>query len=131
MRNINKYDVVVCSEVIEHVEFKESFIEACVKTLKPDGDLILTTINRNIISWLVFILLSEWIFGLLPRGTHNFSWFISPEESSGILTKYKCKIVNVRGWRYEFLLRRFRFQSYLGLGHAIHAIKESEKILKN
>uniref|UniRef100_A0A336MRW7 CSON005449 protein n=1 Tax=Culicoides sonorensis TaxID=179676 RepID=A0A336MRW7_CULSO len=50
--NVEKYDVVVISEVIEHVTEKEEFVKACIKALKPGGSIFVTTFNRTMMSWL-------------------------------------------------------------------------------
>ena len=73
---IEYYDVVTCLEVLEHVPDPESLIKTCVQLLKPGGLLFLSTINKNPRSWITAIVGAEYIFNLLPKGTHEFDKFI-------------------------------------------------------
>ncbi|KAL1131635.1 hypothetical protein AAG570_011248 [Ranatra chinensis] len=87
-----KYDAVVASEVVEHVTDPESFIQGCVKSLKPGGSLFISTINRTFLSWFVFIFLFEYIFNVIPLGTHLWSKFITPKEIEDQLKEGKANI---------------------------------------
>ena len=81
---IEYYDVVTCLEVLEHVPDPESLVKTCVQLLKPSGLLFLSTINKNPRSWITAIVGAEYIFNLLPKGTHEFDKFIKPSS----LAKY-------------------------------------------
>lgn len=120
----NTYDVVICSEVIEHVEIKESFVEACVKILKPGGSLFMTTHNRTLINWFWAKLWGEYILAMIPRGTHNFSWFIRPEELAKIIDGYGCKTLETRGMRYDPLFSRWVYQFHYQFSYLMHSVKD-------
>ena len=81
---IEYYDVVTCLEVLEHVPDPKSLVKTCVQLLKPGGLLFLSTINKNPRSWITAIVGAEYIFNLLPKGTHEFDKFIKPSS----LAKY-------------------------------------------
>ena len=74
------FDVVTCLEMLEHVQDPSSIVTACYKLLKPGGTIFFSTINRNIKSWLFAIVGAEYIFKILPKGTHEHSKFIKPHE---------------------------------------------------
>ena len=75
-----KYDVVCCLEVLEHVPDPKALVKACISLLKPNGQLFLSTINKNPRSWITAIVGAEYLFNILPKGTHEFSKFIKPSE---------------------------------------------------
>lgn len=83
-----KYDAVVSSEVIEHVQNKTYFIEQCVKLLKPKGSIFLTTVSRTTQSWLAGIIGAEDVLKIVPQGTHQWELFISPPELQAMLEQY-------------------------------------------
>lgn len=74
------FDVVLNMEVIEHVADPQGFLTACHALLKPGGLMLCSTLNRTPQSFAMAILGAEWILRWLPRGTHDWSKFITPEE---------------------------------------------------
>ena len=78
--NREKFDVITCLEMLEHVPDPSSIIEKCSALLKPGGTIFFSTINRNPKSFLFAIIGAEYILNLLPRGTHEYSKFITPSE---------------------------------------------------
>ncbi|KAK9880490.1 hypothetical protein WA026_011731 [Henosepilachna vigintioctopunctata] len=86
IENEEKYDAVVASEVIEHVENKEEFIQACVKCIKPGGAIFITTISKTLVAEIFAIGVAEYI-GVVPKGTHEIDKFIQPHDLQRILEK--------------------------------------------
>lgn len=82
------FDVVVASEVIEHVNNVETFFSNCADCIRPGGLLVITTPNRTPLSYLVVILLAEYVFRLLPKQTHFYSKFLTPRDISGMAKKH-------------------------------------------
>ena len=74
------FDVVTCLEVLEHVPDPAELIRDCAAMLKPGGHLMLSTLNRNIKSFMGAIVGAEYLLGLVPKGTHDFERFIKPSE---------------------------------------------------
>lgn len=74
------FDVVLNLEVIEHVADPKAYLLACQSLLRPDGVMICSTINRTKKSFLVAIIGAEWVVRWLPKGTHSWSRFITPDE---------------------------------------------------
>lgn len=121
--NKEKYDAVVASEVLEHVVDQKSFLAACVETLKPGGSIFITTFNKTQASWLAGIIAAEHVLNLVPKNTHDWNLFISPEEVEKILNELNCSTVLVHGMRYEFWRNTCVWSSYTGVNYALHAVK--------
>jgi len=79
------FDLVTCMEVIEHVEAPASFVAHLARMVAPGGLLILSTPNRTARSRLAMITIGEGL-KLVPRGTHDWSRFLTPEEMGTHLT---------------------------------------------
>ncbi|WP_081759306.1 bifunctional 2-polyprenyl-6-hydroxyphenol methylase/3-demethylubiquinol 3-O-methyltransferase UbiG [Thioalkalivibrio sp. HK1] len=74
------FDLVTCMELIEHVPDPESLVHACATLVRPGGRVIFSTINRNPKSWLLAVLMAEYVLGMLPKGTHDYARFVRPSE---------------------------------------------------
>ncbi|KAL9641762.1 hypothetical protein ABK040_009094 [Willaertia magna] len=95
-----QFDVVVCLEVIEHVNQPKEFIYNLSQLLKDDGILILSTMNRTAKSFALNILAAEYILNLVPQGTHDWRKFISPQEMLLFLESSKLKMNHLVGLKY-------------------------------
>ena len=78
--NGQKYQVVAALEVIEHTTDPVAFVQSLASTLAPGGTLLFSTLNRTAKSFATAIIAAEYVFGLLPRGTHDWQRFIRPSE---------------------------------------------------
>ena len=75
-----QFDVILNMEVVEHVADPQTYLNACHALLKPGGLMICSTINRNPKSYMVAIIGAEHVMRWLPKGTHEWSKFITPDE---------------------------------------------------
>lgn len=119
----DKYDAIVASEVIEHVDNPQVFIAKCSQILKTDGSFFLTTINRTTRSWLLAIVGAEYVLGLLPKGTHEWQKFITPTELDTILSEVGCQSRLVHGMLYLPVLNKWSWVSDNSVNYAFHAVK--------
>ena len=92
-----KFDVVLNMEVVEHVPDPQSFLTACQTLLKPGGLMICSTLNRNAKSFGLAIIGAEWVMRWLPKGTHDWRKFITPDELAGFITKAGLDPVDRKG----------------------------------
>lgn len=97
----DKFDVISCMEMLEHVPDPEYIIANCVKNLATDGYLFLSTLNRTFKSYFLGILMAEYVMNLIPKGTHDYKKFIKPSELRVILNKYNLDIVDIKGIMYN------------------------------
>jgi len=74
------FDVVTCMEVLEHVPDPAAMTATLARLLRPGGALFVSTINRNLKSFLLAIVGAEYLLGLIPRGTHEYERLILPSE---------------------------------------------------
>ena len=118
-----KYDVVTCLEVIEHVPDPQSLVTACSNLLKPGGSLFLSTINRNPRSWITAIVGAEYIFNILPKGTHEFSKFIKPSELASCMRTAGINLSETKGMFYNPLTHKANLNNDLGVNYLMYGKK--------
>ena len=92
----DKFDLITCMEVIEHVADPAAFTSALAERLAPDGLLILSTPNATGWSKLLMITLAEGV-GRIPKGTHDFEKFIAPQQMKVLLDDAGLKCLDVEG----------------------------------
>lgn len=80
LRDAESFDVLLLLEVVEHVDNLQAFVQHAARHLKPGGLLLVSTINRTARSFVTAIVGAEYIFRLLPRGTHRWAQFVQPDE---------------------------------------------------
>ncbi len=96
-----KFDVVLNMEVIEHVADPEAYMKACADLLKPGGMMITSTINRNPKSFLMAIVGAEHIMRWLPKGTHEWRRFITPDELYDLIRKAGLEPLDRKGFVFN------------------------------
>jgi len=75
-----RFDAVASLEVIEHVRDPEDFARSLVLLTKPGGALFLATMSRSARALATAVVAAEYVLGMVPRGTHDWSKFLTPEE---------------------------------------------------
>ena len=94
---INKYDVILNMEIIEHVENVDFFIKQSSRLLKKSGIMFVATLNQTLKSYLFAIVGAEYILKWLPIGTHDWQKFIKPDQLIKICKKNSLNLKNVDG----------------------------------
>ena len=115
----DRYDLVVCMELLEHVPVPKSVIGACATMAKPDGWVIFATLNRNAKSHLFAIVGAEYVLGLVPAGTHDWRRFITPGELAGQATKAALRLAAARGLTYNPVSRKYRLTADLSVNYML------------
>jgi 2-polyprenyl-6-hydroxyphenyl methylase/3-demethylubiquinone-9 3-methyltransferase len=92
-----QFDVVLNMEVVEHVADPLAYLTACQQLLKPGGLMICSTLNRNPKSFLMAIIGAEWVMRWLPKGTHDWAKFITPDELYGLIRQAGLDPVDKKG----------------------------------
>lgn len=92
-----RFDVVLNMEVVEHVANPLAYLTACQTLLKPGGLMICSTLNRNSKSFVMAIVGAEWVMRWLPKGTHDWAKFITPDELYALLRQAGLDPVDKKG----------------------------------
>lgn len=102
-----KYDVVTCMEMLEHVDEPARIIQALATAVKPGGWVFLSTLNRNPKSWLLGIAAAEYLLKLVPPGTHEHKRFIKPAELTAMTRRARLNPRMLCGITYNPLNRTY------------------------
>ena len=113
-----RFDLVLAMEVVEHVADVPAFVAACCAAVKPGGLLVMATINRTLRSFALAIVGAEYILGWLPRGTHQWDKFVTPEELAAAIEAGGLAVTGRRGVIYnpladQWLLARDTAVNYM------------------
>eukprot|EP01025_Chloroclados_australasicus_P044865 TRINITY_DN48897_c0_g1_i1.p1 TRINITY_DN48897_c0_g1~~TRINITY_DN48897_c0_g1_i1.p1 ORF type:complete len:294 (-),score=24.38 TRINITY_DN48897_c0_g1_i1:362-1243(-) len=107
-----QFDVVVASEVIEHVKQPKQFFQTLYGLTKPGGGIVITTINRTIRSYLATIVAAEYILNIVPNQTHKWEKFLSPQELAMMSNEIGLEMSQVSGiWINPFRRRSSLIES--------------------
>ena len=96
-----QFDVVINMEVVEHVADPLAYLTACQQLLKPGGLHVCSTINRNPKSYAMAIIGAEVIMRWLPKGTHEWNKFITPDELCDLLSQSGVNPVDRKGFVFN------------------------------
>ena len=99
----SKYDVIIILEVLEHLNNWEKFVKKIKLSLKKNGTLIISTINRNLVSKFLTLDIGENFLKLIPLNTHTFYKFIKPEELEQVLSSNSFENIKFKGLTYDAL----------------------------
>lgn len=101
-----QFDLVLLLEVVEHVADVESFVAAAARHVAPGGLLVASTIDRTLKSFVFAIVGAEYLFRVLPRGTHQWRRFVRPAELQSAAQRAGLNPVEQRGMRYLPVVHR-------------------------
>ena len=103
-----EFDAVLNMEVVEHVADPQGYLKACQELLRPGGLMVCSTINRNAKSFAMAIVGAEYVMRWLPKGTHEWSKFITPDELSGFIEAAGLSVVDRKGFVFNPLSWQWR-----------------------
>src|SRR5215469_9887582 len=116
-----RFDIVLAMEVVEHVTDVGLFLGRCAAMLKPGGMLVVSTLNRNWKSFALAIVGAEYVLRWLPRGTHQWDKFVTPEELAKYLLDNRLTINGQTGVVYSPFADKWSLSSDLDVNYMVIA----------
>jgi 2-polyprenyl-6-hydroxyphenyl methylase/3-demethylubiquinone-9 3-methyltransferase len=114
------FDLVTCMEMLEHVPDPAVTLAALANLVKPSGDVVVSTLNRNPRAFAVAIVGAEYIARILPRGTHQYLKFIRPSELARWGRDAGLELKDLTGIAYNPLTRAFRLSPDTSVNYLAH-----------
>src|SRR6202008_771132 len=113
------FDVVLAMEVVEHVTDVNLFIDAAAALVKPGGLLFVATLNRTIKSFALAIVGAEYILRWLPRGTHQWDKFVTPNELAAAMERGGLRFIAQSGVIYNLLADRWQLSTDMDVNYMV------------
>jgi 2-polyprenyl-6-hydroxyphenyl methylase / 3-demethylubiquinone-9 3-methyltransferase len=117
------FDVVLAMEIVEHVCNVRRFLAEAAAMVRPGGILAAATLNRTLKSFAFAILGAEYVLRWVPRGTHNWSQFVTPHELAKKLRDAGLRIKDETGVVYDPLTRKWRLSHDMDINYIMAAIR--------
>ncbi|HZP79949.1 MAG TPA: bifunctional 2-polyprenyl-6-hydroxyphenol methylase/3-demethylubiquinol 3-O-methyltransferase UbiG [Pseudolabrys sp.] len=116
-----RFDIVLAMEVVEHVTDVGLFVETCAAMVKPGGLMVTATLNRTLKSFALAIVGAEYVLRWLPRGTHQWDKFVTPQELERALEQAGLKVIHERGVIYNLLADRWQLSDDMDVNYMMVA----------
>jgi 2-polyprenyl-6-hydroxyphenyl methylase/3-demethylubiquinone-9 3-methyltransferase len=108
---------------VEHVADLALFVQRCAEMVKPGGLLIGATINRTLKSFALAIVGAEYVLRWLPRGTHRWDKFVTPNEFEAALERHRLRVIAQTGVVYDLLADRWQLSGDMDVNYMLSAEK--------
>jgi 2-polyprenyl-6-hydroxyphenyl methylase / 3-demethylubiquinone-9 3-methyltransferase len=122
---LDRFDVVTCLEMLEHVPEPAHIVAACGRALRPGGTAFFSTINRNPKSFGVAIVGAEYLLGLVPRGTHEYRKLVRPAELAAWCREAGLEVDELTGLHMNPLLNSYWLGGNVDVNYFAAAHKRS------
>jgi 2-polyprenyl-6-hydroxyphenyl methylase/3-demethylubiquinone-9 3-methyltransferase len=121
-----RFDVVLAMEVVEHVADLGLFVSRCAEMVKPGGLMVVATLNRTLKSFAFAIVGAEYVLRWLPRGTHQWDKFVTPDELEAALNDSGLSVIEDGGVIYNLLADRWQLSDDMDVNYMLVAEKPLE-----
>ena len=123
LNTLEKFDIILNLEVVEHVENINLYIKSCSNLLKPNGIMFTATLNRSFEAYLKAIIGAEYILRWLPIGTHDWNKFVKPEDLEKILFEENFSTIDIKGLKFNPFLSKWKKSNDLSVNYIICSLK--------
>ena len=120
-----RFDIVLAMEVVEHVADVKLFVARCAEMVKPGGLMIAATINRTLKSFALAIVGAEYVLRWLPRGTHSWDKFVTPDELEIAMERAGLAAADERGVIYNLLADRWELSTDTDVNYMVTAERDA------
>jgi 2-polyprenyl-6-hydroxyphenyl methylase/3-demethylubiquinone-9 3-methyltransferase len=120
-----KYDLVTCMEMLEHVPDPAETLGVLGKLVRPGGDVFISTINRNLKSFVLAIVGAEYIANLVPRGTHEYERLLKPSEIARFARAAGLELLDIAGLRYDPIREQCSLTQDPSVNYLMHLQRQS------
>jgi 2-polyprenyl-6-hydroxyphenyl methylase/3-demethylubiquinone-9 3-methyltransferase len=118
-----RFDIVLAMEVVEHVADVPLFIRRCAEMVKPEGLMVVATLNRTMKAFALAIVGAEYVLRWLPRGTHQWDKFVTPNEVEALLEKNGLRITHETGVIYNPFADCWQISSDMDVNYMVVAAR--------
>jgi 2-polyprenyl-6-hydroxyphenyl methylase/3-demethylubiquinone-9 3-methyltransferase len=125
--NKEQFDIVLAMEVVEHVIDVPAFVATCASMVKPGGLMVGATLNRTMKSFALAIVGAEYILRWVPRGTHQWDKFVTPDELEHALEAGGLDVIGERGVIYNLFADRWQLSSDMDVNYMVAAMRKPGK----
>ena len=122
-----RFDVVLNMEVVEHVDNVPLYMKSCADLVVPGGLMFTATLNRTARAYALAILGAEYVLRWLPKGTHEWKKFLTPDEIGSLVTRNGLKISDQKGVVFHPLADEWRLSSDMGVNYMVLAERPAGK----
>lgn len=123
--NPEKFDVLTCMELLEHVPDPAKMVKTCATLVKPGGHLFFSTINRNWKSYVKAIVGAEYLLRILPIGTHDYTKLIKPSELESWCREANIQWKEIQGLAYNPITDTFTTTPNVDVNYMVYGIKSN------
>ena len=116
-----RFDLVLAMEVVEHVADLAAFARCCAGMAAPGGLMVTATLNRTLKSFALAIVGAEYVLRWLPRGTHRWDKFVTPNELEAVLERGGLRAIDQRGVVYNILLDAWQLSDDVDVNYMLLA----------
>ncbi len=124
-KNKTQFDIVLNMEVVEHVDNVPLYLASCAKLVKPGGLMFVSTLNRTAKSFALAIVGAEYVLNWLPKGTHDYNKFLTPDEIISMLKRNDMKIKDKVGVTYSPLKDKWRTSRDMSVNYMLLMEKQA------
>lgn len=104
------FEIITCFDLVEHLLDWRVLVKNLSEVVAKNGLIFVTTFDKSLASFLLGIVVAEYIFKLAPRGSHSYHSFIRPADLVNEFSKYGISVIGIHGLGYNPLTKSFKFK---------------------